>query len=69
MSINLIRRNRSIRFSDLEWEAIKAAAEKEGKTPGEFIHDVAMEQAKRPDLAALATDLRELIDLLKKRLG
>ena len=42
------RRNRGVRFSDLEWEEVKQAAETLGVTPAEFVRDRILDLIRNP---------------------
>ena len=40
-----VRKNRGIRFSDLEWETVERAAKAHGVTPSEFVREKILEIA------------------------
>ena len=57
---------RSIRFSDGEWDAVVEAAEKAGMTPGTFVRKAAA-RAAADDLYLYGGGLTpELVDLIKR---
>ena len=42
------RKNRGIRFSDLEWDEVKQAAQTSGITPAEFVRDKILDLIRSP---------------------
>ncbi len=59
------RRNRSIRFSDAEWEDVRRVAEAHGTPPAEFVRDTVLALAREDDVAAgdaVAASLAPLIE-------
>ena len=69
MSNDVYRKNRSIRFSDYEWEVIKKAAKKSDVAAGTFVHDAALDAAAREDLVELAKELRMLISEMREKMA
>ena len=60
-----VRRTRGIRFSDLEWEEVKKAAEKHGVPAAEFVRDTVLDLARSrtgATSAALPPGLAALIE-------
>lgn len=47
-----LRRNRTIRFSDAEWEEVRRVAEADGTAPAEFVRDTVLALARDGDAAA-----------------
>ncbi len=61
----LPRRNRGVRFSDLEWEEVRQAAQARGVTPAEFVRERILELVRNPtagDAVSNSADLTPLIE-------
>lgn len=59
------RRNRGVRFSDLEWEEVKQVAETLGVTPAEFVRERILDLIRNPvdaDSVAIPANLAALIE-------
>lgn len=59
------RKNRGVRFSDPEWEEVRAAAQDDGITPAEFVRQTVLDLVRNPVSAssvAIPTDLEPLIE-------
>ena len=59
------RRNRGIRFSDSEWEEVRAAAQDRGVTPAEFVREKILDLVRNPassSSVAIPADLAPLIE-------
>ena len=56
------RRNRSIRFSDAEWEEVRRAALVHDTPPAEFVRETVLELARDPGSAAVAPSLAPLVE-------
>ena len=56
------RRNRSIRFSDAEWEEVRQAALVHDTAPAEFVRETVLELARDPGCAVVGTSLAPLVE-------
>ena len=56
------RRNRSIRFSDAEWEEVRQAALVHDTAPAEFVRETILELARDPGSAAVVPSLAPLVE-------
>ena len=56
------RRNRSIRFSDAEWEDVRRAALVHDTPPAEFVRETILELARNPGSAAVGQSLAPLVE-------
>ena len=56
------RRNRSIRFSDAEWEEVRQAALVHDTAPAEFVRETILELARDPRSAAVGPSLAPLVE-------
>ena len=56
------RRNRSIRFSDAEWEEVRRAALVHDTPPAEFVRESVLELARNPGSAAVGQSLAPLVE-------
>ncbi len=60
------RRNRTIRFSDSEWEEVRRAALLHETPPAEFVRDTILALARNPDSAALGAVAPSLAPLIER---
>ena len=56
------RKSRTVRFTDSEWEEVKAAAEAHGLPTAEFVRERMLAIARNPAAVALPADLVALIE-------
>ena len=56
------RRNRSIRFSDAEWEEVRRAALVHDTPPAEFVRETVLELARNPGSAVVGQSLAPLVE-------
>ena len=56
------RRNRSIRFSDAEWEEVRRAALVHDTPAAEFVRETVLELARDPGSAAVGPSLAPLVE-------
>lgn len=56
------RRNRTIRFSDAEWEEVRRAALVHDTPPAEFVRDTVLELARDPESIAVGPSLAPLVE-------
>ena len=56
------RRNRTIRFSDAEWEEVRRAALVHDRPPAEFVRETVLELARNPGSAAVGHSLAPLVE-------
>ena len=60
-----LRRNRTIRFSDAEWEEVRRFAEADGTPPAELVRDTVLALARDGDVGAgdaVAASLAPLVE-------
>ena len=60
------RRNRTIRFSDAEWEEVRRVAEAHGTSPAEFVRDTVIAFARDSDIVASDAAGRSLAPLIER---
>lgn len=60
------RRNRSIRFSDSEWEEVRRAAEVRGTPPAELVRETVLAQLRNRECGDADTVLRSLAPLIER---
>ena len=56
------RRNRTIRFSDAEWEEVRQAAQVHDTPAAEFVRETVLELARDPGSAAVGPSLAPLVE-------
>ena len=61
-----LRRNRTIRFSDAEWEEVRHLAEADGAVPAEFVRDTVLALARDAGAAAGEEAVGSLAPLIER---
>ena len=60
------RRNRTIRFSDSEWEEVRRAAVLHDTAPAEFVRETILALARNPESATSGTVVPSLAPLIER---
>ena len=60
------RRNRSIRFSDSEWEEVRRASEMQGTPPAELVRETVLAHLRNREGGDTETVLRSLAPLIER---
>ena len=60
------RRNRTIRFSDSEWEEVRRAAVLHDTAPAEFVRETILALARNPESAASGTVVPSFAPLIER---
>ena len=60
------RKSRTVRFTDSEWEEVKAAADEHGLPAAEFVRDRILDLARNPPAAGSVTIPANLLPLIER---
>ena len=60
------RKNRSVRFSDSEWEEVREAAQTDGITPAEFVREKILDLVRNREDAASLSLPAHLVPLIER---
>ena len=62
----LARKNRGVRFSDLEWDEVREAAQAVGITPAEFVRERILHLVRSPAVTATVSIPPDLVPLIER---